>query len=94
MNIIGRTKYLRRLKNYAMDEPENKAFFGVKGLGKSTIIDTVFSKKNCIEFAEEYHFLYVKAILNPGKKGEDLVNFLLDKAINAFIKVGKKLNVI
>lgn len=83
MNIIGRTKYLRRLKNYAMDDPENKAFFGVKGLGKSAIIDTVFSKKNCIEFAEEYHYLYVKAILNPGKKGEDLVNFLLDKVINA-----------
>lgn len=83
MNIIGRTKYLRRLKNYAMNEPENKAFFGVKGLGKSTIIDSVFSKKNCIGFAEEYHYLYVKAILNHGKKGEDLVNFLLDKAINA-----------
>ena len=83
MNIIGRTKYLRRLKNYAMDDPENKAFFGVKGLGKSTIINTVFSKKNCMEFAEEYHYLYVKAILNPGKKGEDLVNFLLDKVINA-----------
>ncbi len=83
MNIIGRTRYLRRLNNYVTDEPENKAFFGVKGLGKSTIIDTVFSKKNCMEFAEEYHYLYVKAILNPGKKGDDLVNFLLDKVINA-----------
>jgi len=83
MGIVGRERYLKQIKRYAVSDPESMAFFGVKGIGKSTIIDSVFSRKKCIDYAEEFHYLYVKAILTPGKKGEDLINFLLDKAINA-----------
>ena len=88
MKLIGRKKYLRKLSNYTAMEPENKAYFGVKGLGKSAIIESVFSKAKCIEIAEENHYLYVRTILNPGKKGEDLVNYLLDKVINAIDLIG------
>ena len=82
MKLIGRSRILRRLKNYATEEPENKAFFGVKGLGKSALMDAVFSKKNCKQYAEEYHYLYVRTILMPAKTGEDLVDFLIDRVLN------------
>ncbi len=82
MKLVGRGKILRRLSNYAMEEPENKAFFGVKGLGKSALMDVVFSKKNCRQYAEDYHYLYVRTILMPAKTGEDLVDFLIDRVLN------------
>lgn len=82
MKLIGRSRILRRLGNYAIEEPENKAFFGVKGLGKSALMDAVFSKRNCRQFAEEYHYLYVRTILMPAKKGDDLVDFLIDRVVN------------
>lgn len=82
MKLIGRGKILRRLSNYAIEEPENKAFFGVKGLGKSALMDAVFSKKNCRQYAEDYHFLYVRTILMPAKTGDDLVDFLIDRVFN------------
>ena len=82
MKLIGRSRILRRLGNYAIEEPENKAFFGVKGLGKSALMDAVFSKRSCRQFAEEYHYLYVRTILMPAKKGDDLVDFLIDRVFN------------
>ncbi len=82
MKLIGRGRILRRLSNYAIEEPENKAFFGVKGLGKSALMDAVFSKKNCRQYAEDYHYLYVRTILMPAKTGDDLVDFLIDRVFN------------
>ena len=82
MKLIGRSRTLRRLTNYATEEPENKAFFGVKGLGKSTLLDAVFSKTNCKQYAEDYHYLYVRTILMPAKTGDDLVDFLIDRVFN------------
>lgn len=82
MKLVGRSRILRKLRNYTMDEPENKAFFGVKGLGKTTLMDELFSKKNCKQYAEDYHYLYVRTILKPAKTGDDLVNFLIDRVYN------------
>lgn len=83
MKVIGRDKYIKKILNDTLIEPENKAFFGVKGLGKSTIIGNVFSRPNCKRIAEESHSLYVRTILSPDKKGESLVNFLIDKIVTA-----------
>ena len=44
MKIIGRKREIKRITNFAVADPENKAFFGVKGIGKSTIFESVFSK--------------------------------------------------
>lgn len=82
MKLIGRSRILRRLGNYASEDPENKAFFGVKGLGKSSLMEVVFSKRNCRQYAEDYHYLYVRTILMPAKTGDDLVDFLIDRVLN------------
>ena len=82
MKLVGRTREKKRLINYATSEPENKAFFGVKGVGKSTLIEAVFSRANCKAYAEEYQYLFVRTILSPEIKGDDLTNFLLDRVIN------------
>ena len=83
MKIIGRKKEIKRITNFAVADPENKAFFGVKGIGKSTIFESVFSKSNCKMYAEEYQYLFVRTILSPDTKGDDLINFLIDRVINA-----------
>ncbi len=83
MKIIGRKREIKRITNFAVADPENKAFFGVKGIGKSTIFESVFSKNNCKMYAEEYQYLFVRTILSPETKGDDLVNFLIDRVINA-----------
>ena len=82
MKLIGRKRELRRIVSYATAEPENKAFFGVKGVGKSSLFETVFSKVNCKSYAEEYRYLFVRTILPPSIKGTELTNFLLDRVIN------------
>jgi len=82
MKIIGRKKEINRYTDMASAEPENKALFGVKGLGKSTIIQTVFSKANCKTYADEYHCLYVRTILDSKIKGDGLVDFLFDRVLN------------
>ena len=64
MNILGRNRELRRIKNIAISEPENKAIFGVKGIGKSIVVESVFSKANCRQYAKEYRYLYVRTILD------------------------------
>lgn len=83
MKLIGRKKELKRIEDFATSEPENKAFFGVKGIGKTALIETFFSKVKCKEIASEYHILYVRTILNSKLKGEELTTFLFDRAINA-----------
>lgn len=83
MKIIGRKKEIKRIANFAVADPENKAFFGVKGIGKSTVFESVFSKSNCKMYAEEYQYLFVRTILSPDTKGDDLINFLIDRVINA-----------
>lgn len=83
MKIIGRKKEIKRITNFAVADPENKAFFGVKGIGKSTVFESVFSKSNCKMYAEEYQYLFVRTILSPDTKGDDLINFLIDRVINA-----------
>ncbi len=83
MKLIGREKELKRIENFAISEPENKAFLGVKGIGKTVIIESFFSKEKCKELASEYHILYVRTILNSKLKGEELTAFLFDRAINA-----------
>lgn len=83
MKIIGRKKEIKRITNFAVADPENKAFFGVKGIGKSTVFESVFSKRNCKMYAEEYQYLFVRTILSPDTKGDDLINFLIDRVINA-----------
>ena len=82
MKILGRKREIKKITNYASSEPENQAFFGVKGLGKSILFENVFSKANCKMYADDYQVLYVRTILQPEKKGEDLINFLLDRVIN------------
>lgn len=82
MKLIGRKKIIRKIENDASFDVENKAFFGVKGLGKSLIFETAFSKAKCKMFAEENKCLFVRTILQPEKKGEDLTNFLLDRVEN------------
>lgn len=88
MKIIGRKKTIRKIENYASFDVENKAFFGVKGLGKSLIFETAFSKAKCKMYAEEYNCLFVRTILQPEKKGEDLTNFLLDRVENGLDLLG------
>lgn len=83
MKIIGRKREIKRITNFAVADPENKAFFGVKGIGKSTVFESVFSKSNCKMYAEEYQYLFVRTILSPDTKGDDLINFLIDRVINA-----------
>lgn len=83
MITIGREKERDRIERFAITDPENKAFFGVKGIGKSTIFESVFTKKNCKKYAEEYKYLFVRTILSPDAKGDELVNFLIDRVINA-----------
>lgn len=83
MNILGRNKELKRIEAIAVSEPENKAIFGVKGIGKSIIIESVFSKANCRQYAKEYHYLYVRTILDSKTKGDELIVFLYDRVINA-----------
>ena len=56
--------------------------FGVKGVGKSSLFETVFSKANCKYYAEEYRYLFVRTILSPNIKGTELTNFLIDRIIN------------
>ena len=46
MITIGREKERDRIERFAITDPENKAFFGVKGIGKSTIFESVFTKKS------------------------------------------------
>lgn len=82
MKLIGRKKETRRIVNFATSDPENKAFFGVKGVGKSSLFETVFSKANCKSYAEEYRYLFVRTILSPNIKGTELTNFLIDRVIN------------
>lgn len=82
MKLIGRKKEMRRIVNFATSDPENKAFFGVKGVGKSSLFETVFSKANCKSYAEEYRYLFVRTILSPNIKGTELTNFLIDRVIN------------
>ena len=91
MKLIGRKKETRKIGNYATSEPENKAFFGVKGLGKSVLFENAFSKANCKLYADEYQYLFVRTILQPEKKGEDLVNFLLDRVINGISLIDDEL---
>ena len=88
MKIIGREREIKRITNFATAEPENKAFFGVKGIGKSTLFESVFSKSKCKMYAEEYQYLFVRTILSPDTKGDDLVNFLIDRIINAIDLIG------
>ena len=88
MNIIGRKRELKKMMNYAKSDPENKAFFGVKGLGKSTLIDAIFTRENCRQFADEYQCLFVKTSLQPQRKGDDLIYFLLDRVTNAIDLIG------
>ena len=83
MNILGRNRELRRIKNIAISEPENKAIFGVKGIGKSIVVESVFSKANCRQYAKEYRYLYVRTILDSKTKGDELIVFLYDRVINA-----------
>lgn len=82
MKLTGRKKEIRKITNFATSDPENKAFFGVKGVGKSSLFETVFSKANCKSYAEEYHYLFVRTILSPNIKGNELTNFLIHRVIN------------
>lgn len=82
MKVIGRKRQIKRITNFAISEPENKAFFGVKGVGKSTVIQSVFSKSHCKEYAEDYRYLFVRTILNPKMKGDILIDFLFDCVLN------------
>ena len=83
MNIIGRKREIKKITRYATNDPDNKAFLGVKGIGKTSIIQQALSPSNCRAYAEDYHYLFVKAVLKPEKKGDDLINFLLDRVIDA-----------
>ena len=82
MKLIGRKSEIKQMSSRDIRDPENKAFFGVKGLGKTAIIESVFSKANCRMYAEEYQALYVRTILQADMKGEDLIEFLLDIVTN------------
>lgn len=88
MNIVGRRRELKRIWNYAISEPENKAIFGVKGVGKSTLIQYVFSKDNCKQFADENKVLFVRTILDSKIKGDILIDFLYDRVLNGIDLIG------
>ena len=90
MNIVGRKRELKRIWNYAVSEPENKAIFGVKGVGKSTLIQHVFSKDNCKQFADENKVLFVRTILDSKIKGDRLIDFLYDRVLNGIDLIGNE----
>ena len=82
--IYGREAYIDRIKNYA-ESPivGNQAFLGVKGVGKTTLFQSYFSKEKRGELAQEYKNLFVFSQLDSRKQGTDLYKFLLDQ-----VKIG------
>ena len=77
MTMIGRKNEIEEMLDGDIPYPENKAFFGVKGVGKSTLMETLFSMPNCKKFAKEYKALYVRDNIPENLNGEDLTELLL-----------------
>ncbi len=82
MKLIGRKSEIKQISSRDIPYPENKAFFGVKGLGKTAIIENIFSRSNCRVYADDYQVLYVRTILKADMKGDELIDFLLDIVTN------------
>ena len=78
MKLVGRKKEIRNIEKWAQEDPENRAFLGVKGVGKSLLFETAFSKSKRKAYAEDCQYLFVRTILKPELKGTELTDFLLD----------------
>ena len=78
--MVGREDCLEEIRKYAeSDNVGNQAFLGVKGVGKTTLFQTYFTRKKRGEIAQQYHKLFVFSQLDSRKQGTDLYQFLLDQ---------------
>ena len=83
-DIFGRDMYIGRIKLFAESHTVgNQAFLGVKGVGKTSLFQSFFTRKKRLELAEVYKKLFVFTQLDSRKKGIDLYQYLLEQ-----VKIG------
>lgn len=79
-NVYGRNDYIEKIKKYAESTVVgNQAFLGVKGVGKTVLFQSYFTKKKRGELAQEYKKLFVFSQLDSRKQGSDLYKFLIEQ---------------
>lgn len=79
--ICGRDDFINNtLKKYAESmSVSDKAFFGVKGVGKTSVFKHYFTREKLKELAEKYKKLFVYCQLDSRKRGSDLYKFFLEQ---------------
>lgn len=83
-DIFGRDMYIDRIKLFAESHAVgNQAFLGVKGVGKTSLFQSFFTRKKRLELAQGYKKLFVFTQLDSRKKGIDLYQYLLEQ-----VKIG------
>ncbi len=83
-NVYKREAYIETIRKYAESNiVGNQAFLGVKGVGKTSLFQSFFTKSKRSELAQKYKKLFVFSQLDSRKKGTDLYQFLLDQ-----VKIG------
>lgn len=83
-NVYKRETYLEKIRKYAeSDIVGNQAFLGVKGVGKTSLFQSYFTKSKRSELAQKYKKLFVFSRLDSRKQGMDLYRFLLEQ-----VKIG------
>lgn len=85
-NVLCRESDINTIKKFAeANNVGNQAFLGVKGVGKTSLLQSYFSRSMRKELAQKYKNLFVLTRLDSRKKGEDLYQFLLDQVRNGIM---------
>lgn len=73
----GFQKRLDELENYALaDYIENKAFIGIKGVGKTYLFNKFFCRENVKRFEQENKYLFARADLLAAQSSDDIFRTL------------------
>lgn len=76
--LIGRKKNIDLLDALTHTKfVDHKAFFGLKGVGKTTLFMSYFTSVRVSELAQNFKNIYIYTQLDSKKSGEDLYQFLI-----------------
>lgn len=90
-DVYGRQNYIDIIRKYAESSiVGNQAFLGVKGVGKTALFQSYFTRKKRGELAQEYKNLFVFSQLDSRKQGSDLYKFLIDQVKMAVMSIPDK----